>query len=568
MNMSFSENKFNSESEIDKLLLICKPCQSGKTSLVIEDIKKLIQLTSDDMKDNDISIIFCDNSLLQTEQLRERIEKENINAVIISSKSDTRTWKDLFLEILEGVKVFICCSNMTQINNINMLLNNFETKKNKLTENHKFNFFIDEVDKTFAGFNFDNIINWEKNELIKKITVITATPEQFLRKIKRKVPILPLEFSYEQNKYHKIEESNIKYIEESDFSIKSILDKHNFSDDCFLFCPGSIKRTSHKNIMKELNDYNFNVLVINSDGIILYYYNDKEKEVPLEELIDPITQQRCELSKWIAKIYHNDSYNLKNNKFAITGNLSIGRGITISSPQLMLTHAIIPNNVSNMSNLYQLVGRICGNMKEWANYNKPIVFGTKNTLTKVIEYQNKVINLVENAYKYDINMVCINNYNNSIDSNYGIPIKIRFNDMYNFNEFLEKIKKYKGSIKTKLNDMSRKKIMKKLKNYFIGKLVSLNNHNNMNDIWPLDKYKIKNLKIIGYDNDEYIKIQKYPLNKINSYFESKIKYNAEENNCTDPGDCIFYVLCNNYKQLEENNIKKGDIFVTFLKKID
>lgn len=567
--MSIHENKFDSESEIDKLLLICKPCQSGKTSLVIEDIKKLIQLTSDDMKDNDISIIFCDNSLLQTEQLRERIEKENINAVIISSRSDTRTWKDLFLEILEGVKVFICCSNMTQINNINMLLKNFGNKKDKLTENYRFNFFIDEVDKTFGGSNFDNIISWEKNDLIKKITVITATPEQFLKKIKRKVPIFPLEFSYEQNKYHKIEDSNINYIDESDFSIKSILDKYDFSENCFLFCPGAIKKQSHENIMKELNDYNFNVLVINSDGIILYYYDDIEKEIPLEELIDPITQHRCELSEWIAKIYNNDIYNLKNKKFAITGNLSIGRGITISSPQLMLTHAIIPNNVSNMSNLYQLVGRICGNMKEWANYNKPIVFGTKNTLTKVIEYQNKVINLVENAYKYDISMVCINNYNdNNIDSNYGIPIKIRFNDMYNFNEFLEKIKKYKGNIKATLNDMSRKKIMKKLKKYFIEKLISSHNHNNMNEIWPFYKYKIKNLKIIGYNNEEYIKIQKYPLNKINSYFESKTKYKPEEKNCKDPGDCIFYVLCNNYKQLEVNNIKKGDIFVTFLKKID
>ena len=559
--MSIHENKFNSELEIDKLLLICKPCQSGKTSLVIEDIKKLIQLTNDDMKDNDISIIFCDNSLLQTEQLRERIEKENINAVIISSKSDTRTWKDLFLEILEGVKVFICCSNITQIDNINMLLKNFGNKKDKLTENYRFNFFIDEVDKTFAGSNFNNIINWEKNELIKKITVITATPEQFLKKIKRKVPIFPLEFSYEQNKYHKVEDSNINYIEESELSIKSILNKYDFLDNCFLFCPGSIKIQSHENIMKELNKYGFNVIVINSNGTILHYYDNTKKEIP---------SQRCELSKWIAKIYHNDSYNLKNKKFAITGNLSIGRGITISSPQLMLTHAIIPNNVSNMSNLYQLVGRICGNMKDWDNYNKPIVFGTKNTLTKVIEYQNKVINLVENAYKYDINMVCINNYNNIMDSNYGIPIKIRFNDTYNFNEFLEKIKKYKGTIKTKLNDMSRKKIMKKLKKYFMEKIFTLynHNHNNMNDMWPFNKYKIKNLKIIGYNNEDYIKIQKYPLNNINSYFESKIKYNAEEKNCTDPGDCIFYVLCNNYKQLEEYDIKKGDIYVTFLKKID
>ena len=40
--------------ELNKFLLISKPCQSGKTSLVIENIKKLLQIIDQEYIDNNI----------------------------------------------------------------------------------------------------------------------------------------------------------------------------------------------------------------------------------------------------------------------------------------------------------------------------------------------------------------------------------------------------------------------------------------------------------------------------------------------------------------------------------
>jgi hypothetical protein len=108
---------------LDKFLLICKPCQSGKTSLVIENIKKLIQIIDQENIHNNVSIIFCDNSLLQTEQMNKRVESENINVKIISSKSEIKNVDELYRKIInEDIKVIICCANKTQIGNIYKLL--------------------------------------------------------------------------------------------------------------------------------------------------------------------------------------------------------------------------------------------------------------------------------------------------------------------------------------------------------------------------------------------------------------------------------------------------------------
>ena len=557
--------------ELNKFLLISKPCQSGKTSLVIENIKKLLQIIDQEYIDNNISIVFCDNSLLQTEQINKRIEDENINVKIISSKSEIKSVDELYRKIInDDIKVIICCTNKTQIANINKLLDYFDIsdKKNKLNENYNFHFFIDEVDKTFGSSFFDNILNWEKNKKITKITVITATPERFLKKMgSDKIPILPLEYSYNRDSYHKIDDSYIENLEENNFYMEYILQNYTFSNNCFLFCPGKIKKISHYDIQKLLNESDFNVLVINSDGNNLYYKDDKPSiKITKEDLIKKYKGQNVELSRWLSDIYNDPEYKLKNNKFAITGNLSIGRGITISSPTFMITDAIIPTESSNISNLYQLAGRICGNIKLWSNYKKPRIFGTEKGIKKIIECQNKVINLVEHCYKNNINEININDYNMiNADEKYGIPIKIRFNIIAKFNTLIEKIKEYKGgNFDTPLNNNSRSKIMRKIKKYCQLEDVCDIYNNNDYDI-DLDNYIIKNIKIIGYDGQNFETVNKNPLIKINKYIESKKRFEAEKSNCEIPGECIFYILCGNYQKFLENDVNEGDIYITFIK---
>jgi len=557
--------------DLDKFLLICKPCQSGKTSLVIENIKKLIQIVNQENIHNNVSIIFCDNSLLQTEQMNKRIESENINVKIISSKSEIKNVDELYRKIInDDIKVIICCANKTQIGNIDKLLEffNISDKKNKLNEDYNFHFFIDEVDKTFSNSFFDNIKIWEENKKITKITVITATPENFLKKMgSDKIPILPLEESYNKDTYHKIDDSNIVNIEDINFNIEYILKNYKFSEKSFLFCPGKVKKISHYDIQKILNDVGFNVLVVNSDGIKIYYHDnpDNPTKITQEELLQKYNE-RVELSKWLSDLY-NDNHKLKNKKFAVTGHLSIGRGITISSPSLMITDAIIPSESSNLSNLYQLAGRLCGNMKKWHNYKKPRIFGTQKTIKNVIEYQNKVIDLVEHCYDYNINKISIENYEMlNADDKYGIPIKIRFKIKTKFKRLLKKIEEYKGSMTTNLNDKSRNKIIKKIRKYCeLENVCEISNYNQFSFNFDKDNYIIRNLKIIGYNEEPFEKVKKYPLKDINEHIEQRKRCKAESKNCENPGECIIYILCGNYQKFIDKDIQEGDIFITFMK---
>jgi hypothetical protein len=558
--------------DLDKFLLICKPCQSGKTSLVIENIKKLIQIVNQENIHNNVSIIFCDNSLLQTEQMNKRIESENINVKIISSKSEIKNVDELYRKIInDDIKVIICCANKTQIGNIDKLLEffNISDKKNKLNEDYNFHFFIDEVDKTFSNSFFDNIKIWKENKKITKITVITATPKSFLEKLgSNKIPLLRLEESYNRDTYHKIDDSDIINIDDINFNIEYILKNYKFSDKCLLFCPGKVKKISHYDIQKILNDNKFNVLVINSDGSKIYYNDDPENPVKItQELLTNDEDERVELSKWLSDLYNDHKYKLKNKKFAITGHLSIGRGITISSPNLMITDAIIPSESSNLSNLYQLAGRLCGNMKKWHNYKKPRIFGTQKTIKNVIEYQNKVIDLVEHCYDYSINKISIENYEMlNADDKYGIPIKIRFKIKTKFKRLLEKIEEYKGSITSNLNDKSRNKIIKRIRQYCeLENVCEISNYNQFSFNFDKDNYIIRNLKIIGYNEEPFEKVKKYPLKDINEHIEQRKRCKAESKNCENQGECIIYILCGNYQKFIDKDIQEGDIFITFMK---
>jgi hypothetical protein len=87
-------------------------------------------------------------------------------------------------------------------------------------------------------------------------------------------------------------------------------------------------------------------------------------------------------SEWIADIY--EALMLSSFPFAITGNLCIGRGTTLSSPKMCINRAILPpkepkNRSSkelSLARMYQLAGRINGNTKEFASWESPIVFCT------------------------------------------------------------------------------------------------------------------------------------------------------------------------------------------------
>ncbi len=403
-----NNNKFN---------LIVKPCQSGKTFVLLYEIKRLFQMESNDK--NVIHIFFCDNSLLQTEQLKNRIENDdelnkivtkmnnyqetdnddnddNDNelteiidkngeiSVILSSKSNVKSYDALFTSIFSNkCSNIITCANGSRINQIDKLLN---TKSNSLINFERIKFFlwIDESDKTFTDKMKSFYLNkWVQMENVEKITFITATPDTHFKTQFSVMNIFTLEDSYNPETYHMFKDSIFEYVEnktkDTFVNIKYVISTYESKNGEVWFIPGNSKTSSHIDIKNYLMSQNFYVFLINGESKALYY-QDK-----IICILDDI-KDYGELATKLGFIY--EKYNLKNQKVAITGNICISRGITISSDKMMITHGILPPIINDDSTAYQLVGRLCGNFKKLPNFCVPIIFVTQNSHT-IKKYRNK-----------------------------------------------------------------------------------------------------------------------------------------------------------------------------------
>ncbi len=393
----------------DKFNLIVKPCQSGKTFVLLYEIKRLFQMESTDK--NVIHIFFCDNSLLQTEQLKSRIEndtelnkivtemnnnQENDNdnddddngvteivdkegeiSVILSSKSNVKSYDGLFTSIFSNkCSNIITCANGSRINQINKLLT---TKINSLINFDRIKFFlwIDESDKTFTDkMKSFYLKKWVQMENVEKITFITATPDSHFKSEFSIMNIFTLQDSHDPDVYHMFKDSNFKIIrnESKDIleNIEYVITNYESKNGEVWFVPGNSKTSSHDEITLFLMSQNFYVFLINGESKALYY-QDK-----IICTLDDI-KNYDELAKKLGFIYQK--YDLKNHKVAITGNICISRGITISSDQMFITHGILPPIINDDSTAYQLAGRLCGNFKKLPNFRVPTIYVTQNSHT-------------------------------------------------------------------------------------------------------------------------------------------------------------------------------------------
>jgi len=130
------------------------------------------------------------------------------------------------------------------------------------------------------------------------------------------------------------------------------------------FIPGGTRKKSHLNIKDACVKRGFAVFVVNGDGISLTL--PCGTEVPIEKKDDLLNSK-------IKKMYA--AHNLHEHPVAITGNICVGRGISISDPEFMFTHGILSECKSG-AEASQLAGRLKGNMKDWAGFQPPTVFTT------------------------------------------------------------------------------------------------------------------------------------------------------------------------------------------------
>ncbi len=381
----------------EKFNLIVKPTQSGKTFVLLYEIKRLFKIQYEyesHIGKNMIHIFFCDNSLLQTDQLKSRIDDDvelseimdttgELSAVL-SSKSNITNYADLYTAIFDDeCNNVITCANGSRIEQIHKLI----SKQLVKATNALFYIWIDESDKTFTdALKTTYLKKWNKMENIEKITFITATPDQHFKSQFKELNIFELDESHNGEIFHLFKDCEFIYthhetknvVENIQLTLESdaMLDQNG----SVWFVPGTTQTASHAEIKQIMMDHGFYVFLLNGTDKGLYYQGK------CIAFLDDDGTGVEELSKKLGDLY--ESHGLASHKVAITGNLCISRGITLSSEKMMITHAILPPIMTNHSAAYQLAGRLCGNSKLWSNFRVPTVYITENSYT-IAKYSDK-----------------------------------------------------------------------------------------------------------------------------------------------------------------------------------
>ena len=267
----------------------------------------------------------------------------------------------------------ICCQNDIRFRDIDNLLEDID---------EQIYIHIDEADEKINSLK-KYIDKWNTYNNIK-IIFYTATPNKLIELY----PNIEInKYSCNFNEYISLV-NDCNFIEYKDvFGIESIgyidniLKDINISKKQIFLIPAGITKKKHIKLKDRLiKEHNFNVIVINGDGINLYLedkkINYKDNKESLEELLP--------------KIYKKNK--LKKKPLAITGEICIGRATTFNSKKFQITDAIFSHKHvnENTDNMYQLAGRLCGNYKKCLK-QKPNIYCTSEFKESVINSELDVL---------------------------------------------------------------------------------------------------------------------------------------------------------------------------------
>jgi hypothetical protein len=386
------------EDEWMKFILICKPEQSGKTFIMIQKIIKDLEEPVDDRVV--VNIILCDNNLLLTKQTTVRIsdslEEYEVNGetyLEFSSHKRTDYHDAVSVEgaiAAKGIKNILCCTNGTRIDDIYTIVS--ELNESHLTKGKIFfKVWLDEADK-FTGFidtTFRPLVDEYENI---QVYCITATPKKLFDKYNY-MNVLPLENTTEPN-YHGWSDNDINLVDFDasceDF-IRFVLEKEirehgPITPGTKWYVPAEHKKSSHEAVKEICVRMGFAVIVINGEGIRLTLPNRDMHTFKKDD----------ELNPKVKDIYSR--YSLDRFPLAITGNICIGRGISIMSEDFMMDYGIL-SSCHNQQEASQNSGRLKGNIKNWSTYKPPKVFTTERFDNVAKVWESKSRKLAELAFK-------------------------------------------------------------------------------------------------------------------------------------------------------------------------
>ena len=168
----------------DRITLITKPEQSGKTFLMIQQIIKDCEDNQEGKKT--INFIYCSKSLLLTKQTGERVGKNKglikVNGekyVRFSSSSDkdsVKTIGEVVYHIIKGVNNVICCTHQRRVEDVPVIIEDLNAFMPS-SEKFHFKIWLDEADTAINAIsnNFVPLLTEQRNV---ELNLLTATSEK------------------------------------------------------------------------------------------------------------------------------------------------------------------------------------------------------------------------------------------------------------------------------------------------------------------------------------------------------------------------------------------------------
>ena len=381
---------------MSKCTLICKPEQSGKTFLMIQQIIKDLAVPIEGKKI--VNIILCDNNLLLTKQTGERVKNDLASFEVggelyLELSSHMRTayhTADSVIGALvaKPVRNILCCTNGVRVDDIYSIIDGLDGARDRSGAEFVFKVWLDEADKftSFIDDTFKGLLSMSNVQMY----CITATPKALFDNYGA-MNVLPIE-NTTTDEYHGWCDNELTLIDDS-VPTGSVFVKHVLHTHKGLICPGTKwfipaghKKSSHIEVKDICVSMGFAVLVVNGDGLHL--------TLPYTKEVIPYKKDD-ELNIKIRLMYAKHS--LSSIPFAITGNVCISRGISIMSEYFMLDYGIL-SLCDNQQEASQNSGRLKGNIKSWSTYKPPTVFTTRRFNAVAEEWEAKSRGLAELAF--------------------------------------------------------------------------------------------------------------------------------------------------------------------------
>ena len=402
----------------DRVVLICKPEQSGKTFIMIQQIIKDLEEPTEGKRV--INFIFCDNNLLQTKQTSARVqseltsheedlgevdgeiicnddssdeedsneEKKNFYVEFSTGKGAKRDIPAIWMAITgpEPVENIVCCTNSRRVSDISTIIRKLNKTPN-FQDKFIFNIWLDEADKftNFIGKTFRPLVHQTDNV---QLYFLTATPGDLFKKY-GDLNTFPLEYTTSPN-YHGWNDNQKMILENESGTTEGFI--HHVLTNLVSarrgskwYIPASTKKVTHELVRDILLGKGFAVFVVNGDGLAL--------SIPGEGRI--CEKKTEELNTQMLRMYRGK--NVARFPVAVTGNICVGRGITIMSNEFIFDYGIL-SNCAKKAEASQNAGRLKGNMKHWPNYKPPTVFTTAKFDKVATEWEEKSRRLATLAF--------------------------------------------------------------------------------------------------------------------------------------------------------------------------